>query len=74
MQEILARIYYETNEDVIVISKLLKRHSKAKRKAPAYSRALHLVRGVVQKSGPRRSESGFQWIREGTADVKVDVF
>ena len=38
---------------VIVISKLLKRHSKAKRRAPAYSRALRLVRGVVQKSSPR---------------------
>ena len=31
---------------VIVISKLLKRHSKAKRRAPAYLRALHQIRGV----------------------------
>ena len=38
---------------VIVISKLLKRHSKVKRRAPAYSRALRLVRRVVQKSSPR---------------------
>src|SRR5688572_27418604 len=38
---------------VIVISKLLKRHSKAKRRVPAYSRALRLVRGVVQKSSAR---------------------
>src|SRR6218665_3061294 len=30
----------------IVISKLLKRHSKAKRRAPAYSRALRQIRGV----------------------------
>ena len=36
----------------IVISKFLKRHSKAKRRAPAYSRALRLVRGVVQKNSP----------------------
>src|SRR5688572_14891440 len=43
-------------------------------KAPAYSRALRLVRGVVQKSSPRGSESGFQRIREGTADVKAGVF
>ena len=30
---------------VIVNSKLLKRHSKAKRRAPAYSRALRQIRG-----------------------------
>ena len=33
---------------VIVMSKLLKRHSKAKRRAPAYSRALRQIRGVFQ--------------------------
>src|ERR1043165_7585623 len=38
---------------VIVISKFLKRHSKAKHRAPAYSRALRLVRRVVQESSPR---------------------
>ena len=37
---------------VIVISKLLKRHSKAKRKAPAYSRALRQIRGVFPKNSP----------------------
>src|ERR1043165_7666866 len=37
---------------VIVISKFLKRHSKAKRRAPAYSRAMRLVRRVVQESSP----------------------
>src|SRR6218665_2964562 len=42
---------------VIVISKLLKRHSKAKRRAPAYLRALRQIRGVFQRivrggSGP----------------------
>jgi len=34
---------------VIVNSKLLKRHSKAKRRAPAYSRVLHQIRGVFQR-------------------------
>ena len=34
---------------VIVISKLLKRHWKAKHKALAYSRALRKIRGVVQR-------------------------
>jgi len=29
-------------------SKLLNRHSKAKRRAPAYSRALRQIRGVFQ--------------------------
>ena len=33
---------------VIVNSKLLKRHSKAMRRAPAYSRALRQIRGVFQ--------------------------
>jgi len=33
---------------VIVNSKLLKYHSKAKRRAPAYSRALHQIRRVFQ--------------------------
>ena len=34
---------------VIVISKLLKRHWKAKHKALAYSRALRKIKGVVQR-------------------------
>src|ERR1043165_6708590 len=55
--------YNNRNLIVIVISKLLKRHSKAKRRAPAYSRALRLVRGVVQRIVRGRSESGFQRIR-----------
>src|SRR6218665_840987 len=33
---------------VIVNSKLLKRHSKAKRREPAYSRALRQIRGFFQ--------------------------
>jgi len=34
---------------VIVISELLKRHSKDKRRAPAYSQALRQIRGIVQR-------------------------
>jgi len=34
---------------MISISKLLKRHSKAKCRAPAYSRALSQIRGVFKK-------------------------
>jgi len=38
---------------VIVISKLLKRRSKAKRRAPAYSRALRHIKGYSMGSlGP----------------------
>ena len=38
---------------VIVISKFLKRYSKAKRtRAPAYSRALRRIKGVKRSSGP----------------------
>src|SRR6218665_3704469 len=41
-------IYIGCNAIVIVIvnSKVLKRHSKAKSRAPAYSRALRQIRGV----------------------------
>src|ERR1043165_4604392 len=34
-------------------------HSKAKRRAPAYSRALRLVRGVVQKSSSKEVQVRF---------------
>src|SRR6218665_2942927 len=37
---------------VIVISKLLKRHSKTKRRAPAYSRALRQIRWCFPKNRP----------------------
>ena len=41
---------------VIVISKLLKRHSKAKRtRAPAYSRALRRIKGEFPKGIKRSS-------------------
>ena len=41
--------HYAYIATVIINSKLLKRHSKAKRRAPAYSRALRQIRGVFQK-------------------------
>jgi len=40
---------------VIVISKFLKRHSKANPRASAYSRALHQITGVVQSMSMRGS-------------------
>ena len=45
---------------VIIISKLLKRHSKAKRRALAYSRALRQIRGVFQRIVRGRLMSGCQ--------------
>src|SRR6218665_269839 len=56
---------------VIVNSKLLKRHSKAKRRAPAYSRALRQIRGVFQRIVRGRLRSVFQRVREC---VKSEVF
>ena len=47
---------------VIVNSKLLKRHSKAKRRASAYSRALRHIRGVFQRIVRGRLRSGCQKI------------
>src|SRR6218665_3043955 len=42
---------------VIVISKFLKRHSKAKRtRAPAYSRALRRIKGGFQRGGSREAQ------------------
>jgi len=48
----------------IVNSKLLKRHSKAKRMAPAYSRALGQIRGVIQRIVRGRLRPGCQRVRE----------
>src|SRR6218665_259084 len=48
---------------VIVNSKFLKRHSKAKRRAPAYSRALHQIRGVFQRIVRGRLRSGFHMVK-----------
>ena len=59
--------------DIIVISKLLKRHSKAKRRAPSYSRALRQIKGVVQRIVRWRLRSGCQRVRGGRLDVKAVV-
>ena len=58
---------------VVVVSKLLERHSKAKRWAPAYSRALRQIRGVVQRIVHGRLRSGFQRVRGGRLGVKAGV-
>ena len=65
----------ESKVIVIVISKLLKRHSRAKRRAPAYSRALHhtCIRGVVERIVRGRLRSGFQRVRAGRLGVKAGV-
>src|SRR6218665_3202657 len=49
---------------IIVISKLLKRYSKAKRtRAPAYSRALRRIKGGFPKGGQEKLRSEFQSTR-----------
>jgi|SRR6218665_1622799 len=58
---------------VIVICQFLKRHSKIKRIAPAYSRALLKIRGVVQSVVRSRFRSGFQRVRGDRVAVKADV-
>jgi len=58
---------------VIVNSKLLKRHSNAKRRAPAYSRALRQIRVVVHRIVHGRLRSGCQRVREGRLGVKAGV-
>ena len=50
---------------VIVISKLLKSHLKAKSRAQAYSRALRQIRGVVQRIVRWRLGSGCQRVIGG---------
>ena len=51
---------------VIVISKLLKRYSKAKRtRAPAYSQALRRIKGGFPKGGQEKLRSEFQSTRRG---------
>jgi len=58
---------------VIVISKLLKHHSKVKLRAPAYSQVLNQIRGVVQRIVHGRLRSGCQRAREGRPGAKVGV-
>src|SRR6218665_2994317 len=61
---IIVPLHKKGDRAVIVISKLLKRHSKAKRRAPAYSRALRQIRGVFQRIVRGRLRSGCQRVRE----------
>ena len=49
--------------NVIVISKLLKRQSRTKRRAPAYSRVLRQIRGVVHRIVHGRLRAGCQRVR-----------
>ena len=60
---------------VIVISKLLKRYSKAKRtRAPAYSRALRRIKGGFSKGRVKRSSGSISKIPGGDrVAVKVCV-
>jgi len=59
-----SKISYKIHRIIIVISKLHKRHSKVKRRAPAYSR------GVVQRIVRRRLRSGCQKARGGRLAIK----
>ena len=59
---------------VIVISKFPKHYSKAKRnRAPAYSRALRRIKGVVQRVVRGKLRSDFQRVRGDRVAVKVGV-
>src|SRR6218665_1099864 len=55
---------------VIVISKLLKRYSKAKRtRAPAYSRTLRRIKGGFPKGGSREAQVRFPEYQKETSQV-----
>ena len=62
------------NRRIIVISKLSTHHSKAKSRAPAYSRALRQIRGTVQRIVRGRFKSGCQRVRGGRLGVKAGAF
>ena len=68
-----AAYYHFSPLIVIIISKLLKCHSNAKRRAPAYSRALRQIRVVVHRIVHGRLRSGCQRVREGRLIVKAGV-
>ena len=58
---------------IIVIFKVLKRHSKAKRRAPSYSRVLRQIRRVVQRIVLGRLRSDCQRGKGGGLGVKAGV-
>ena len=54
--------------------RILERHSKAKRtRAPAYSRTLRRIKGVVQRVVHGKLRSNFQGVRGDRVAVKVGV-
>jgi len=58
-----------------VISKLLKRYSKAKRsRAPAYSRALRRIKGGFPKGGQEKLRSEFQSTRRVQKSIRTTSF
>jgi len=59
---------------VIVISEFLERHSNAKRtRAPAYSRAVRRIKGVVQRVVRGKLRYAFKRVRGDRVAVNVDV-
>ena len=61
-----SQFIYDFPTNVIVISRFLKRYSKAKRtRAPAYSRALRRIKGSFQRGGQEKLRSDFQSTRRG---------
>ena len=63
----------EKEEIVIVISKFLERHSKAKRRAPSYSRALRRIKGLDQRVVRDKLRSDFQRVRGDRVTVMVGL-
>src|SRR6218665_1427074 len=58
---------------VIVNSKLIKRHSKAKRRAPAYSRPLRQIRGVSKEKSPLLLAQQLSGIAPSQSVMMADV-
>src|SRR6218665_2492148 len=70
----LASVKYAPKLQIVIVnSKLLKRHSKAKRRAPDYSRALRQIRGVFQRIVRGKLRCGCQKVRGGRLGVKAGV-
>ena len=64
---------HRPNRNLIVNPRLLKRHSKSKRRAPAYPRALREIRGFFQRIVHGKLRFGCQTVRGGKLDVKAGV-
>src|SRR6218665_4149054 len=73
IQSLLSRSEEIQNVIVIVTTfKFLKRHSKAKPRAPAYSRTLLQNRGVVQRIVRGRLRSDCQRVNGGTFFITLE--